>query len=104
MAGRSLRFNCSRCPESVPLLLGGRRIGKKKITRPIFDETVTELRKEVTVSANLQDRILPRSELIENLKDADGVITLVTDRVDREVLESSPRLKVIANFGVGFNN
>jgi glyoxylate reductase len=79
-------------------------LGKIFITRPIFDETVEQLKKEVTVSSNIQDRILPKAELIANLKDVDGVITLVTDRVDREVLQSAPRLKVVANFGVGFNN
>src|SRR5262245_37025043 len=79
-------------------------VGKLFITRPIFDETVDELKTQVEVAFNAEDRVLTKSELIDGLKDADGAITLVTDTLDREVLENAPRLKVIANFGVGYNN
>ncbi len=74
------------------------------ITRPIFDETVRTLKQQVEVRANAEDRILSKKELIEYLKDAEAAITLVTDRVDREVLQNAPRLKIVANFGVGYNN
>src|SRR3989442_12196351 len=78
--------------------------GRVFITRPIFPETTEDLRKETDLRANEEDRVLSKSELIANLKDVDGVISLVTDSVDREVLESATRLKVVANFGVGVNN
>jgi glyoxylate reductase len=39
-----------------------------------------------------------------NLREADGVLSLLTDTIDKEVLESAPALKVVANFAVGFNN
>ena len=79
-------------------------LGRVFITRPIFDETIARLREETDVRVNAEDRILSKSELIDGLKDADGAITLVTDRVDREVLDSARRLKVVGNFGVGYNN
>ncbi len=62
------------------------------------------LSEQTEVRANMEDRILSKSELIENLKGADGTITLVTDRIDVEVLERAHRLKIVANFGVGYNN
>lgn len=34
----------------------------------------------------------------------DGLVSLLTDRLDAGVLEQAPRLKVISNFAVGFNN
>src|SRR5215471_4968909 len=74
------------------------------VTRPIFEETIDALKKETDVRANLEDRVLPKAELIDNVKDVDGVITLVTDSIDRAVLNAAPRLKVVANFGVGVNN
>jgi glyoxylate reductase len=79
-------------------------LGRTFVTRPIFDETLETLRAHTEVRANTEDRILSKSELIENLQDVDGVITLVTDRVDRDVLQNAGRLKVVAHFGVGYNN
>ncbi len=74
------------------------------VTRPIFDEALEKLRREVEVEINSEERILPKIELIEHLRDKDAALTLLTDAIDLEVLESAPRLKVIANFAVGFNN
>ncbi len=79
-------------------------LGKVFVTRPIFQETLETLRQEIDLDANPEDRILSKTELIEKLSGVDGVISLVTDTIDREVLERSTKLKVVANFGVGFNN
>jgi glyoxylate reductase len=38
------------------------------------------------------------------LADADAVVTLLTDRVDDAFLEAGPRLRVVANVAVGYNN
>src|SRR2546430_8594155 len=81
-----------------------RKIMKAYVTRPVFDDAVEKLRREVDVELNAEDRILSKNELIEKLRDKDGALTLLTDAVDLEVLESSPKLKVVANFAVGFNN
>ena len=48
--------------------------------------------------------MLSKSELISHLREADGALTLLTDIINREVLEACPGLKVVANFAVGFNN
>jgi len=77
---------------------------KVYVTRPVFDEAVEKLRREVVVELNAEDRILSKKELIERLRDKDGALTLLTDAIDLEVLESAPKLKVVANFAVGFNN
>jgi len=77
---------------------------KVYVTRPVFEEAIDRLRREFEVELNTEDRILPKQELITHLSDKDGALTLLTDAIDLEVLESTPRLKVIANFAVGFNN
>src|SRR5437016_14412574 len=77
---------------------------KVYITRPVFDEAVVRLRREFEVELNAEDRILSKQELIQHLRDKDGALTLLTDAIDLEVLQSAPQLKVIANFAVGFNN
>lgn len=50
------------------------------------------------------DTPLSKAELIENLRGFDGLICLLNDRIDSEVIRSSPALKVISNLGVGYNN
>ena len=45
-----------------------------------------------------------REQLIDQVRDCDGLLTLVTDRVDRAVVDSAPRLRVVSNMGVGYDN
>ncbi len=46
----------------------------------------------------------PRDVLLREVAPATGVLSLLTDRIDREVMEAAPHLKVISNFAVGFDN
>ncbi len=47
----------------------------------------------------------PREELLRLIEGCDGVLTLLTDRVDEEFLDRAGRqLKVVSNFAVGFDN
>jgi glyoxylate reductase len=45
-----------------------------------------------------------RRALLKAVRDADGLITLVTHAVDQELLSHAPRLKVVGNFAVGLDN
>ena len=44
------------------------------------------------------------AEFLERARDADGIITLLTQRVDDSVLADMPALRVVANYAVGFDN
>jgi len=46
----------------------------------------------------------PREVILENVADADGLLSLLTDKIDAEVMDKAPRLKVISNCAVGFDN
>jgi glyoxylate reductase len=47
----------------------------------------------------------PRDELLGRIAGCDGVLTLLTDRVDDEFLDAAgPGLKVVSNYAVGFDN
>ena len=47
----------------------------------------------------------PRDELLRRVARCDGILTLLTDRVDAELLDQAgPRLRVVSNFAVGFDN
>jgi glyoxylate reductase len=46
----------------------------------------------------------PRGALIREASVCDGLLTLITDRVDPELLDASPNLKCVANLAVGYDN
>ncbi len=75
------------------------------ITRKIPDAGIKLLQeKGYKLKINLQDRPLTKQELQEKIRDCDGVISLLSDTIDKEIIDAAPRLKVIANYAVGYNN
>jgi glyoxylate reductase len=50
------------------------------------------------------DRPPTRNELLEGARRADALVTLLSDRVDGELLDACPRVRVVANYAVGFDN
>lgn len=46
----------------------------------------------------------PREEVLKRLKDKEGLICLLTENVNNELLQAAPRLKIAANVAVGFDN
>ncbi len=46
----------------------------------------------------------PRNILLENVTDAEGLLSLLTDKVDAELMNRARKLKVISNCAVGFDN
>src|SRR5205823_3089483 len=51
------------------------------------------------------DPLPPPAEVLrQKVTACDGLVSLLTDRVDAPLLEQAPRLKVVSNFAVGFNN
>jgi glyoxylate reductase len=51
------------------------------------------------------EQMPPSYELIRRkVADCDGLVSLLTDRIDAALMEAAPRLKVVSNYAVGFNN
>jgi glyoxylate reductase len=49
--------------------------------------------------------VMPRAELLERVAGKSGLLSMLTDRVDDELLErAGPDLRVVANFAVGYDN
>ncbi len=46
----------------------------------------------------------PREEVLRRVKDKDGLICLLTEKVNDELLQAAPRLRIAANVAVGFDN
>ena len=74
------------------------------VTRLIPVEGLTLLRETCHVEINPEDRPLSREELLKNVKGRDGVISLLTDRIDGEVMDTAKGIRGFANYAVGFDN
>lgn len=81
-------------------------MGKKKVfvSRVIPQPALDFLSAEVEMELNSEDTPLTKAEIISRIRDKDGLLCLLTDSVDREVLGSNPSLKVVSNVAVGFDN
>lgn len=47
---------------------------------------------------------MPRDKFLASLKDATACLITLSEKIDEEVIEAAPHLKVIANMAVGFDN
>jgi glyoxylate reductase len=76
------------------------------VTRKIPGDHIEKLKSagyEVEVSEF--DRPLTGEELVEKVKGVDGLLCLLTDRVDGDLMDAAgPQLKIISNYAVGFDN
>jgi glyoxylate reductase len=46
----------------------------------------------------------PRDELLAGVADAEGLLSLLVDQVDAELIDAAPKLRAIANYAIGFDN
>ena len=74
------------------------------VTRAIPREALELLARHANVDANEADVGYTPEALMAHARSADGMVSLLTDRVDAEFLAACPKLKVVANVAVGFDN
>ncbi len=75
------------------------------VARRIPDSGLDLLNAETEVRLHAGELPPTRAELIDGVRDCDGILSLLSDRIDHEVLDAAgSRLKVVSNFAVGFNN
>jgi len=77
---------------------------KVYITRRIPQEAVDMLAERCEVRHWSHDEPVPRAELLANVGDIDGLYCLLTDKIDQELLDRAPRLRVVSQMAVGFDN
>jgi len=76
------------------------------VTRLIPEAGLDMLRKEADVDIwpGPEDSGPKKTEIIKGIKHADLLLSLLTEPIDREIMEANPRLLGISQFAVGFNN
>jgi len=74
------------------------------VTRKIFPEELDKI--AAAVDMEVWPDIMPPSYkvLLEKTRDVEGILTMLSDRIDANLMEHSPRLKVISNMAVGVDN
>ncbi len=77
---------------------------KVLVTREVFDETLQYLAEHCEVESNQADVPLDTEGLARLLADRAGVICSLTDRIDGELIQRCPGLRVVSNIAVGYNN
>lgn len=74
------------------------------VTRELLPEAMDFLRGRAEVEVGVRSGDLPREELLKKVRDKEGLLPLLVDMIDREVIDRAPRLKIIANCAVGYDN
>ncbi|NGP46500.1 D-glycerate dehydrogenase [Bacillaceae bacterium SIJ1] len=75
------------------------------VTRKLPDDVIERLAQTCHVRMwESEEEAVPRDVFIEELKAADGALTMLTEQIDRSVLEAAPNLRVISQMAVGYNN
>jgi glyoxylate reductase len=74
------------------------------ITRMIPDEGLNQIKAEFEVSVWTKDEPPSKEEIIKGAQGCTGLVTLLSDPIDTDLMDSLPNLKVIAQYAVGYDN
>ena len=74
------------------------------VTRKQPSSLVSRLEPIGSVEVYSGDGTMPHEELLARVADKDAVVCMLTDRIDKSVIDAAARLKIAANVAVGYNN
>jgi glyoxylate reductase len=73
-------------------------------THSLFDAARKILQESCEVEFWTKSERPPREEVLRRVKDKDGLVCLLTEKVNEELLQAAPKLRIAANVAVGFDN
>lgn len=73
-------------------------------TRSLFAAAKQILEADCQVEYWTDEETISRAELLRRVHDKEGLICLLTERVNEELLRAAPQLRIVANIAVGFDN
>ena len=74
------------------------------VTRKLPGDALDRLRAEHDVEVWPERLPPPREELMARAPEVEGLLSLLTDPVDAELIQAAPRLRAISNYAVGVDN
>ena len=77
---------------------------KVLITRRVPQQGIDQVAAHCEVELWDSDLPIPRDVLLEKVADKDGIYCLLTERINDELLDAAPKLKVVSQMAVGFDN
>ncbi len=77
---------------------------KVLVTQRILPEALCYLTEHADYEIGAGRGILRKEKLIEKIRNKEGLLSLLVNTIDKEIIDSAPRLKIIANCAVGFDN
>ncbi|WP_421617470.1 2-hydroxyacid dehydrogenase [Brevibacillus sp. TJ4] len=77
---------------------------KVLITRKIASEAVDLLQQTAEVEVWEEDRPMPRDVFLAKAEEATAILSMLTEKVDEEVLARAKQLRMVANMAVGYDN
>jgi glyoxylate reductase len=78
---------------------------KVYVTRRILEPALSMLLKECNVVLNNKDRPPTRKEILKNIRNKDGILCMLSDKIDAEVMAAAgPKLKVISSYSTGVDH
>jgi len=79
-------------------------LGSVLLTRRIPSSVLEPLTQAHDVDVYTGEGAMPRADLLRRIAGKDALIAVLTDRVDGELMDAAPGLKVVANIAVGYDN
>ena len=73
-------------------------------THPLFEEARKILDASCDIQYWAEAERPPREEVLRRVKDREGLICLLTEKVNEELLRAAPKLRIVANVAVGYDN
>ena len=74
------------------------------VTRTIAQEALAQIARSTDMDLWTEEMPPPYEVLLEKAKEAEGLLTLLSDKIDANLMDNAPRLKVISNLAVGYDN
>ena len=77
---------------------------KVLLTRRLHDFALDKLRKKYEITVHSGKIPMPKNRLLNLIKDKDGLICFPYDSIDKQIINSAKKLKIISTYSVGFDH
>jgi len=74
------------------------------VTGKLPDQIMKTLAEHCVIEANSEDKPMAMDAILALIPDKDGLLSMITDRVDEDLMNRAPRLRIISQMAVGYNN
>ena len=74
------------------------------VTFPLPPAAAARLRRSAVGRTYRGPQPIPRRTLLAAVRDVEGLLCLLTERIDGELIAHAPKLRAVANYAVGYNN